>query len=110
MHIITRGAVAAMLVTASALPALGEDIYFTLINESNRSLHYFYAAPSSDSYWGEDLLAGGHTLSGGYQGTVTIADGSTECLYDFKFVMQDGSESVVSKVNICDLGSYTIHD
>ena len=110
MHIITKGAVAAIMLAGTALPAVGEDIYFTLVNDTYRSLHYFYAAPSVDSYWGEDLLAGGHTLSAGYQGTVTIADRSTECLYDFKFVMQDGSETVAKEIDICSLGSYTIHD
>jgi hypothetical protein len=110
MHSITKGVVAACVLAGTALPAMGEDIYFTLINDSNRSLHYFYAAPDSDRYWGDDLLAGGHTLAAGYQGTVTIADGSTECLYDFKFVMDDGSETLIDDVNICDLGSYTIHD
>ena len=39
-----------------------------------------------------------------------IADGSTECYYDFKFIMADRSETVVEDVNICDLGSYTIYD
>ena len=110
MHSITRGAVAACLLAGTTRPAMAEDIYFTLINNSYRSLHYFYAAPSSDRYWGDDLLGGGHTLSAGHEGTVTIADGSTECLYDFKFVMQDGSESIVGEVDICSLGSYTIHD
>ena len=52
----------------------------------------------------------GHTLRAGYNGTVTIADGSTECYYDFKFIMGDRSETVVEEINICELGSYTIYD
>jgi hypothetical protein len=80
------------------VPTTAEDIYFTLYN------------PSASTSWGGDLLSGGHTLSAGYTGTVTIADGSTECYYDFKFVMADGSETVVNEINICDLGSYTIYD
>ena len=110
MHRLVKGGMAALVLAGTALPVAAEDIYFTLINESRRSLHYFYAAPSSDRYWGGDLLAGGHTLRAGYEGTVTIADGSTECYYDFKFVMADGSETIVNEINICDLGSYTIYD
>jgi hypothetical protein len=110
MNSIIRGAAAALVLLGSALPAVAEDVYFTLYNESTRSLHYFYASPSVSSNWGPDLLRGGHTLSAGYNGTVTIADGSTECYYDFKFVMADSSETVVEEINICELGSYTIYD
>lgn len=110
MKTIIRGGVAALVLLGSALPVAAEDIYFTLYNESNRSLHYFYASPSTSTRWGPDLLRGGHTLRAGYNGTVTIADGSTECYYDFKFVMADSSETVVDDINICDLGSYTIYD
>lgn len=101
---------AALVLLGSAMPVVAEDIYFTLYNESSRSLHYFYASPSVSSNWGPDLLRGGHTLSAGYNGTVTIADGSTECYYDFKFIMADSSETVVEEINICELGSYTIYD
>lgn len=110
MHKLVKGGMAALVLAGTALPVAAEDIYFTLVNESRRSLHYFYAAPSTDNYWGPDLLRGGHTLRAGYEGTVTISDGSTECNYDFKFVMDDGSETVVNRINICELGSYTIYD
>jgi hypothetical protein len=110
MNRIIRGGAAALVLLGGASPAVAEDIYFTLYNESSRSLHYFYASPSVSSNWGPDLLRGGHTLSAGYNGTVTIADGSTECYYDFKFIMADSSETVVEEINICELGSYTIYD
>jgi len=110
MHGLAKSGMAALVLVSTALPVAAEDINFTLINESQRALHYFYAAPANDRYWGVDLLRGGHTLRAGYEGTVTIADGSTECFYDFKFVMADSSETVVSDINICDLGSYTIYD
>ena len=110
MKTIIGGGVAALVLLGSALPVAAEDIYFTLYNESNRSLHYFYASPSASTRWGPDLLRGGHTLRAGYNGTVTIADGSTECYYDFKFIMGDRSETVVEEINICELGSYTIYD
>ena len=110
MNSIIKGGVAGLVLLGSAVPVAAEDIYFTLYNESSRSLHYFYASPSASTSWGPDLLRGGHTLSAGYNGTVTIADGSTECYYDFKFVMADNSETEVAEINICELGSYTIYD
>ncbi|KQX38759.1 hypothetical protein ASD04_08890 [Devosia sp. Root436] len=110
MNTIIKGGAAALVLLGSALPVAAEDVYFTLYNESNRSLHYFYASPSNSTSWGPDLLRGGYTLRAGYNGTVTIADDSTECYYDFKFIMGDRSETVVNEINICDLGSYTIYD
>lgn len=110
MNMLARGGMAALVLAGTALPAFAEDIYFTLYNDSRRSLHYFYATPSNSSDWGPDLLRGGHTLRAGYNGTVTIADGSTECYYDFLFVMEDDSQTQVNDINICDLGSYTIYD
>lgn len=110
MNTIFKSGVAALALLGSALPAAAEDVYFTLYNESSRSLHYFYAAPSVSRNWGPDLLRGGYTLRAGYNGTVTIADDFSECFYDFKFVMADRSETVVNEIDICSLGSYTIYD
>ena len=110
MHVTIRGGVAGLVLLASALPATAEDIYFTLYNESSRSLHYFYTSPSSSTSWGPDLLGSDNTLQAGSNGTVTIGDGSTECLYDFRFVLADGSETTAQQVDICSLNSYTIQD
>lgn len=110
MNAIFKGSLAALALLVSALPSLAQTVEFTLINDSARSLHYFYTSPSNDTNWGYDLLGDDGTLESGYEGTVTIGDGSDECLYDFKFVMEDGSETVVSEVDICSLDSYTIYD
>ena len=72
--------------------------------------HYFYTSPSNDSSWGYDLLGDDGILQSGYQGTVTIGDGSDQCEYDFKFVMEDESETVINGVDICSLNEYTIYD
>lgn len=110
MTINLRGGLAALMLLASALPAAAEDVEFTLNNNTSRALHYFYTSPSNDTSWGEDLLGADGTLESGYQGGVWIGDGSTECLYDFKFVMDDGSETVVQEVDICSLSEYTLYD
>lgn len=105
-----RGGLVALALLASAMPAAAQTVEFTLINNSARALHYFYTSPSSDTKWGSDLLGSDGTLESGYQGTVTIGDGSDECLYDFKFVMDDSSETVINEVDICSLNEYTIYD
>lgn len=105
-----RGGLAALVLLAGVAPAAAQTVEFTLINNSARDLHYFYTSPSNDNNWGSDLLGEDGTLESGYQGTVTIGDGSDQCEYDFKFVMDDSAETVISGVDICSLNEYTIYD
>ena len=104
------GAFAALAFVAGVAPAAAQTIEFTLINESSQALHYFYTTPSNENSWGDDLLGDTGTLEAGYNGTVTIGDGSDQCLYDFKFVMDSGAELIEPGIDICELGSYTITD
>lgn len=110
MNTYLKGGLVALALLAGALPAAAQTVEFTLINNSARALHYFYTSPSTDTNWGHDLLGDDGTLESGYQGTVTIGDGSDQCLYDFKFVLEDESETVITEVDICSLNEYTIYD
>lgn len=110
MHFNLKAGLAALALLASAMPAAAQTVEFTLINNSARALQYFYTSASNDNSWGEDLLGEDGTLDAGYQGTVTIGDGSDQCVYDFKFVMDDASETVIAAVDICSLNEYTISD
>lgn len=101
------GGLAAIALIASAAPAMAAE--FTVINNSSVDLHYFYASPSSDKNWGEDLLADMGVLEAGYQATATIG-GSDECIYDFKFLGPNGEELIVPDIDICTLESYTLTD
>jgi hypothetical protein len=101
---------AAVALAASALAANAQDLQFELNNNSSLSLHYFYVSPSNEDSWGDDLLGPTGTLDAGYTGTVTIADGSDQCAYDFMFVMEDDTEKFEYEINICELASYTLTD
>lgn len=102
--------VAALALASGIAPAMAQNVEFTLYNESAQALHYFYTSPSNDNNWGYDLLGEDGTLEAGYYGTVTIGDGSDQCLYDFKFVMDSGAELIENEIDICSLNSYTITD
>ena len=104
------GGLVALALLAGALPAAAQTVEFTLINNSSQALHYFYTNPSNMDAWGEDLLGEDGTLEPGYQGTVTIGDGSDQCLYDFRFETGEGALLEVYEVNICELDSYTLTD
>ena len=103
------GAIAALALVAGVAPAMAQTVEFTIVNDSSQALHYFYTTPNNENSWGEDLLADG-TLESGSQGVATIGDGSDQCLYDFKFVMDSGAELIEPAIDICQLDSYTITD
>lgn len=105
-----KGALAALALLCGALPAAAQTVEFTLINDSSLAVHYFYTTPSNESAWGEDLLGADNTLESGSQGTVTIGDGSDQCLYDFRFEMAGGAVAEAAGVDICKLSSYRLHD
>ena len=106
----TIGAALAVLALLSVAPASAQTVEFTLINNSSQSLHYFYTTPSSEEDWGDDLLGEDGTLESGQEGTVTIGDGSDQCLYDFRFETGEGNMLEVPALDICTLDSYTLTD
>lgn len=110
MTIQIRGGLAVLALLASAVPTLAQTVEFTLINASSQSLHYFYTTPSTEDAWGEDLLGEDGTLESGMQGTVTIGDGSDQCLYDFRFETGEGATLEVPAIDICTLNEYTLTD
>lgn len=110
MSINLKGGLVALALLGGAMPAAAQTVEFTLINASSQSLHYFYTNPSNMDAWGEDLLGPDGTLEPGYEGTVTIGDGSDQCLYDFRFETGEGALLEVYEVDICELDSYTLTD
>lgn len=100
--------IAAGVFAALAAPAFAEDVKFTLTNASEYTIDEFYASPANDENWGEDIL-GEDVLEGGNAGTVTIADGSTECLYDLKAVDEDGAEHVLEDLDLCKTPEVTFN-
>jgi hypothetical protein len=98
---------AATAVLALATPAMAQDVAYELINNSSYVVLEFYTSAASDANWGPDLMAS-LDLYSGESGTVTIADGGSECVYDI-LIVTDGGE-LSDQVDICQLGSYTVTD
>jgi hypothetical protein len=98
----------AVLAAVLAAPAAAQDVYYELVNSSSYVVDQFYTSSASDPSWGPDLMAS-LDLYPGEAGTVTIADGGSECVYDIAIVMMSGEE-VTDQVDICQLGSYTVYD
>jgi len=94
-----------------ALPvaALAEDLKFDLVNNSARAIKNFYTSPTNADTWQEDVLGEDVIPAGGTE-AVTIADGSDQCTYDMRFIMEDGAELVDKNIDLCKLGTYTVSD
>lgn len=99
---------AAVLVAGFSTAACAEDVKFTLDNQSDFTIDEFYASPANTDEWGEDIL-GQDVLEGGQSGTVTIADGSDQCVYDLKAVDEDGTEHELMDLDICKSPNVTFN-
>ena len=102
---IGRSAFTVVALAAMTLPALADDVTFTLSNMSSADLIEFYASPVGNDNWEENILGGG-VLSAGASGEVTI-NGAQGCDYDLRMVFADG-DVVEDSSNICDTATYTI--
>lgn len=98
----------ALATSVAAAPVMAQDVYYELVNSSSYVIDQFYTSSASDPNWGPDLMAS-LDLYPGEVGTVTIADGGSECVYDTLMVMASGEE-VSNQVDICEVGSYTLYD
>jgi hypothetical protein len=104
-------ALAAAIVTASAVPSHAEDLKFQLTNGTNSVLTRFYSTPTGVDNWEEDVF-GENVLDPGESVNITIADGRTVCKYDMRFEFEEGSDldTTEDTQDLCELGSYTIHE
>lgn len=83
-----------------------QDYRFELVNGHSSTMMYFYASPSDIDSWEDDIL-GDAVLYAGDSIRINIADDRQSCLYDFRAIFEDGSESTRYEVNVCDLSRYT---
>ena len=107
---LAPGLLALALVTLPTA-ALAEDLTFQLTNQSSVTITNFYTSPANVGEWEEDVF-GEAVFPAGNTVPVTIADGSDQCVYDMKFVAEDGSELIESGIDLCELegGEYTLTD
>ncbi|MCJ8518227.1 hypothetical protein MUU54_05100 [Rhizobium tarimense] len=100
-----------LAVFASAAPSRAGDLTFTLINSTGSTLERFYSSPVGVDEWEEDVF-GKDVLEPGESIEITIADGRTVCEYDMRFEFSEDSdlETTEDSQDLCELGSYEIHE
>lgn len=95
-----RRAVLLLLPVLAAGPALAQgDPSFTLVNRSGQAIRTIHVSPSSDDYWGRDLLAP-KSLPNGRSLPIRIAP-SAGCEQDVRVVYQDGRAEERLRQNTC---------
>lgn len=104
MRIILAVAFAAL----ATAPALAQDLFFTLANDSSYSIVEMYVSPVGEAEWGENILLVDEWASG-LSGEVFIMDGLDVCEYDLQFVTAEGIE-VTQTQDLCVLTTFTITD
>ncbi|MBU1315554.1 MAG: hypothetical protein KJ947_15105 [Alphaproteobacteria bacterium] len=95
----------------SAVASQAEDLVFTLTNSTNSTLERFYTSPTGVDEWEEDVF-GQDVLSPGDSIEITIADGRSVCEYDMRFEFSEDSDldTTEDTQNLCEMGSYEIHE
>ncbi|NKN36635.1 DUF3108 domain-containing protein [Agrobacterium sp. a22-2] len=109
-RLLSAAAVLAM-VTFSAGIAQAEDLVFTLKNNTKSTLTHFYTSPVGVDDWEGDVF-GSQVLEPGETIELTIADGRTVCEYDMRMEFEGSAtlDTTEDTQNLCEMGSYTIHE
>ncbi|MEE2949852.1 MAG: hypothetical protein VYD57_01170 [Pseudomonadota bacterium] len=89
-------------------PAFAEDLAFTVVNDTSSTVVEFYVSPVDTDDWEENMVSS--AVAPGDEVTATIADGRSVCDYDIRAVFEDGEEAESRDVNLCDLGTFTLHE
>lgn len=97
---------AALFAAVFAMPALAEDLRFTLTNNSEYTIDEFYVSSPDANDWGGDVL-GQDTLEGGQMANITITGGGDQCEFDLKAVDEAGEEHVVESLDVCETPNVT---
>lgn len=96
----------ALVAGFAALPVAAQDLSWEVINDSDLTLMELYASPVSAPGWSDDIL-GNLAIAPGEDGIISVVRGQDYCLYDFQFVMEDGSTSEY-RTNICEEDHLTL--
>lgn len=98
--------VAALFAAVFAMPALAEDLQFTLTNNSEYTIDEFYVSLPGVKGWGDDIL-GKDVLEGGQSATITLNNADGVCEYDLKAVDEGEEEHIVESLNVCEAPNVT---
>ncbi|MEQ1725093.1 MAG: toll/interleukin-1 receptor domain-containing protein [Sphingopyxis sp.] len=93
--------------TAGSQCTDGRDRHVVVANDTQTTLFRLYGSNVNRTDWEEDVL-GSAVLNAGQSINVNWDDGSCECMFDFKAVFSDGTETVRRAFNVCTESQWRI--
>ena len=102
-------ALAAMALAAPASAADENNRVVTIANLSTQAVREVYASPSDHDTWEEDLL-GNRMLPSAESMRFDIDNGTDECIYDLKAVLENDEQYVRTEVDVCAVATWVIGD
>lgn len=100
---LTAAAVVALAVPAAA-SAQTESVSFTVHNNSDATIDSILYGQSSSDEWSDNILD--YQAEPGDSVEVTIDDDLEDCMYDFYYTFDDGSD-YVERVDMCEINGGT---
>lgn len=93
-------------VAAFALPAAAQtgSVSFSIENNSPATIDSILYGQSSSDEWSNNILD--YQVEPGETVEITIDDGLEDCMYDFYYTFDDGSD-FVERVNMCEIDGTT---
>lgn len=96
---LTIAAVAALAVPAAASAQTGA-VSFTVHNNTDKTIDSILYGQSSSDEWSDNILD--YQAEPGDSVEVTIDDNLEDCMYDFYYTFDDGSD-YVERVDMCEI-------
>jgi hypothetical protein len=94
---------------AGASPAHAFDRHVVLTNNTHHTIISFYASNVTRPTWEEDIL-GSRVLPPGRSVNIDLTDGSGQCRFDFKTVLDNNTGVVSRNVDVCSVSTYTVNE
>ncbi|MBX9615741.1 MAG: hypothetical protein Q8S03_10035 [Brevundimonas sp.] len=93
-------------VAALALPAAAQtdSVSFSIENNSSATIDSILYGQSSSDEWSDNILD--YQVEPGDSVEITIDDGLEDCMYDFYYTFDDGSD-YVERVDMCEIDGTT---
>jgi hypothetical protein len=93
-------AAAAALVVASSAVAQTASVSFSIENNSDKTIESILYGQSSSDEWSDNILD--YQVEPGDTVEITIDDGLEDCMYDFYYSFDDGTD-YVERVDMCEI-------
>ena len=80
---------------------------FSVVNNTGHTVVTLNVSPNNQDNWGPDIL-GRDTLANGETAQITFPRNTSECNWDIKATYDDGTNTDMRNVNLCEVATVTL--